>query len=709
MESGRLGLFRNMSRSTFLKGWPRHAAALIDEIRSYIKPTRTDLQMGAQLLAATYYGAYGELEKASAFLNLANSARVSTRSPTCRARDFYMKSRANAYYQLSTGEYRDTLSSVQNARKNLKINRELFGKCSDREFRQKWRDAELIILSAKALFHLGDLNKAENLALEVQKIPSYSGNYFKSQSLQLLGRIKRKQGRYQDALTYALLAKKDLTGFSCVPPDSPDNIETNRDIAIALTALNQFDEARQLMDRMKTELKPYPVVWNNLFAHSVDRGMILRETGDITQARNVFKAAVKKLSKQNGADHYLTREAALMGKMVQQDMPLAELGQNLKALLSQWQQRASQLTHRKGKQSIRLKWIVEDYLSRAFDERETPGVLGDAFEIAETLRSGMVQQALVQTALRRLVPDQAAKDLIRLQQDMQSKLGVMRQQLNDEADYGNLSVETVNTMKATVENTKIAVRQLTEQVRAAIPEYDQFVSSDLFNLDNAIRALKTGEAVVSLTTGRKESFVWVITSDGKVSGARIAKTADDWEEDVSSIRASMELPDEGLKGLFNFNVASAHKIYTDLLAPLEAHWGTADRLVFVSDNALSALPLGVFLRKPVKKISEAGLMFSGFRDLPWLIRTHAISVAPSLSSLVLLRQGTKTNTKRFAFLGMGDPVFNPDEAATELVLPTYPACIKRLMRSWPFARNWGQIKHGIFLSAHGPAKPRFAT
>ena len=52
-------------------------------------------------------------------------------------------------------------------------------------------------------------------------------------------------------------------------------------------------------------------------------------------------------------------------------------------------------------------------------------------------------------------------------------------------------------------------------------------------------------------------------------------------------------------------------------------------------------------------------MFAGFKKLPWLIRSHAVSMAPSVSSFALLRKTDGSNDQRLAFMGVGDPIFDP--------------------------------------------------
>ena len=57
-------------------------------------------------------------------------------------------------------------------------------------------------------------------------------------------------------------------------------------------------------------------------------------------------------------------------------------------------------------------------------------------------------------------------------------------------------------------------------------------------------------------------------------------------------------------------------------------------------------------------------LFSGYRRIPWLVRTHAVTVLPSVSTLMTLRSLPKARTTRLPFIGFGDPFFGPEEDET---------------------------------------------
>ena len=60
---------------------------------------------------------------------------------------------------------------------------------------------------------------------------------------------------------------------------------------------------------------------------------------------------------------------------------------------------------------------------------------------------------------------------------------------------------------------------------------------------------------------------------------------------------------------------------------------------------------------------DAQPLFAGYRNVPWLARTHAVTVVPSASALVTLRRLPPGSPARDKLIGFGDPYFNAQEAA----------------------------------------------
>ena len=109
-------------------------------------------------------------------------------------------------------------------------------------------------------------------------------------------------------------------------------------------------------------------------------------------------------------------------------------------------------------------------------------------------------------------------------------------------------------------------------------------------------------------------------------------------------------------------MAAAHGLYKKLLEPVKAGWENANSLLVVAHGPLGYLPLSVLPTAEAAVAPESDLLFAGYRDVPWLSRTHAITLLPSVASLKTLRDLPPGDRKRSPFIGFGDPWFSVAQA-----------------------------------------------
>ena len=91
--------------------------------------------------------------------------------------------------------------------------------------------------------------------------------------------------------------------------------------------------------------------------------------------------------------------------------------------------------------------------------------------------------------------------------------------------------------------------------------------------------------------------------------------------------------------------------------------GGRTSLIVVTNGALGELPLSLLPTTPAQVDLAAKPLFSGYRDVAWLARSHAVTIVPSASAIVTLRRLPRGSPARDKLIGFGDPFFNADEAA----------------------------------------------
>jgi CHAT domain-containing protein len=112
-----------------------------------------------------------------------------------------------------------------------------------------------------------------------------------------------------------------------------------------------------------------------------------------------------------------------------------------------------------------------------------------------------------------------------------------------------------------------------------------------------------------------------------------------------------------------FDLARAHALYKALFGEVEGLI-KGKHLLIVPSGALTRLPFQVLVTQaPDANVTGA----QALRKSHWLIRDHALTVLPSVSSLIALRERAKASRATKAMIGFGNPVVEGDESHTSSV------------------------------------------
>jgi hypothetical protein len=105
-----------------------------------------------------------------------------------------------------------------------------------------------------------------------------------------------------------------------------------------------------------------------------------------------------------------------------------------------------------------------------------------------------------------------------------------------------------------------------------------------------------------------------------------------------------------------------------LLEPVRRALQGATELLIVTNGALTQLPFGLLVTKPIELPPERAdqLTFSAYKKVPWLARDVAVTQVPSIAALIALREFPRSASERQAFVGLGDPWFSAQQAAANV-------------------------------------------
>lgn len=179
------------------------------------------------------------------------------------------------------------------------------------------------------------------------------------------------------------------------------------------------------------------------------------------------------------------------------------------------------------------------------------------------------------------------------------------------------------------------------------PDYEALLAPPLPKLDVVRARLGESEALVTYLIGRKESFVQLVKRSG-ITIARVPAGEADLRETVQTLRQGLEI--EG-KSVADFDIEASHRLFGQVLAPVERELAGVKRLVVVPAGALASLPFEVLVTRAGKPGDYAGSR--------WLVQDLAISHSPSLSSFISLRSTRLTGKQPKLMLAVADPVLGP--------------------------------------------------
>ncbi|MFZ2136523.1 MAG: tetratricopeptide repeat protein, partial [Xanthobacteraceae bacterium] len=180
------------------------------------------------------------------------------------------------------------------------------------------------------------------------------------------------------------------------------------------------------------------------------------------------------------------------------------------------------------------------------------------------------------------------------------------------------------------------------------PDYAALSKPQPLTLKDIQALLADDEAVVIVDLGPKDakSYVWGITRSVP-DWKETAVTADQVSETVSRLRALLNADSRE-----PFDPKLSFALYRQVFGPVESIIGPKARWSLVLNGALTSLPPQVLVTS-----DPAG---QALKDVDWLIRAHAMTVLPSVSSLKVLRTKAAAADAKNPLIGFADPVFDRD-------------------------------------------------
>jgi CHAT domain-containing protein len=229
--------------------------------------------------------------------------------------------------------------------------------------------------------------------------------------------------------------------------------------------------------------------------------------------------------------------------------------------------------------------------------------------------------------------------------------------------------------------------EIDKRLAAEYPDYAALVSPAPLSVESVQAQLGSDEALILIldtpewNPTPEETFIWVITKGDMrwvkselgtdaltehVAALRCGLDAALWDDDTAVARCRSLVKGEPERDAYGniryetlpFDTTRANALYRALFAPI-ADVITDKHLLIVPSGALTQLPFQVLISdKPDSVLSGT----EALRRAAWLVRSHALTVLPSVSSLKALRQLAKKSHASRTLIGFGNPLLNGPDA-----------------------------------------------
>jgi CHAT domain-containing protein len=528
--------------------------------------------------------------------------------------------------------------------------------------------------------------------------------------LAVLVYVIQEQGRYQDAeqLQRQVISIYQGLGYGV---ESAQMVNAQLFLAQILNLRGQYDAASKLYDQIDVWTASWEPSRREVISGGLARVAVMLWQGNNDNALEIAQRTFERERQRSGDKSFNTAlsrgfHAIALARKGNASESLQAFKECLPVLLSISgggdDDSGSTAAAREG----RVRFVIEGYL-RLLSRNPTivpASVIEETFGYADVLRGQSVQRALQASSARSATKDPVLAQLVRVSQDIEKQIGAAVATLNNllTLPTSERDEKAVASTQAEIARLQATRTQSLKDIARKFPSYGDLVNPPPPSPADLQKQLTPDEALLSFYFGRFDSYVWVLRKDGPVQFVRIDMKLGDINAEVTKLREALEPNAPMISDIPAFDLNLAYDLYAALLKPTEANWRPTKNLIVVTNGALGLLPLSLLPAEPSRIDPNDDPLFSSYRKVPWLARTHAVTLVPSISALLTLRKLPVGTASRQQMIGFGDPLFSKEQAdeatkddAAEGDKPLQVADASNVTRGMPLKRRNGPKLDGV--------------
>ncbi len=278
--------------------------------------------------------------------------------------------------------------------------------------------------------------------------------------------------------------------------------------------------------------------------------------------------------------------------------------------------------------------------------QDTPESLrAEAYEAAQWAMASDAADALAKVSARFAQGDNALGQLAETRERLIAERDALERRLEQLYAEGQPAAERRAEARTRYEQVLAELTAADAAIQTSFPAYADLTSPRALSVQETQALLKPDEALLLVLVNPEAAYVWGVSSD-RIAWARAADLGEEgMTAAVAALRQSLTTTASRGDPSFDpalfagrtaaaFDRATAHRLYKQLVEPVEAVFEGKTTLITVTTGALTTLPLAVLSTAPPQGSDSAP---EALAATPWLIDRYALATLPSVSSLKALR------------------------------------------------------------------------
>ncbi|MEY3638328.1 MAG: hypothetical protein RIR68_1461, partial [Pseudomonadota bacterium] len=430
--------------------------------------------------------------------------------------------------------------------------------------------------------------------------------------------------------------------------------QRTRSIFISLAAQQRWVEALQLIEKIDQSTAGNESAQKRT-QFSFDRGYVYLGNQKNAEAAPLFASVAKWLAKNYDEGHYLTAQAkGMQGVALWRSTDSKDKVTGLELLESSVSSmvhpRNSDYLDQYGIRPEIRQMIIGTYIEAL--SQSQPEKAKETLGLADWLKSGSVQEALSDAAVRAAANTEGLSVLVRSEQDVKNEIKGLRTYLEGEVGGAQSALpEVVAQMRERIRQLEKQRSNFQTEIKKAFPGYDRLVRPLPPTLNEISSKLKADEALLVFMPDVSGVNVWAVSQQKGVPKAQFHRaniSQKQLSQSVATLRASLE--SFGNQGKVSpFDDKLAYQVYQTLIEPVNGTLNGKTQWIVASSGALARIPFAVLQSKARQ----------GQEQPSWLIKDVSLSQVPSVSAWLSLRSLQRRQAPQQQLIAWGDPIFNP--------------------------------------------------